>query len=66
MPLAIVLIGIVLLFVLIAQFKLNAFIAFIIVSLFVGVAEGMEILTVVDSIRLFVAKRDQIPLSYGQ
>ncbi len=51
MPLLIVIFGIVLLFLLIARLKLNAFIAFIIVSLLVGVAEGMEFLKVVDSIR---------------
>ncbi len=39
------------LFLLIARFKLNAFIAFIIVSLLVGVAEGMDFLKVVDSIQ---------------
>ncbi|WP_291966523.1 gluconate:H+ symporter [Maribacter sp.] len=51
MPLLIVIIGILLLFVLIAKFKLNAFITFIIVSLFVGIAEGMEPISVVDSIQ---------------
>lgn len=51
MPLVIVIAGIVLLFLLIARFKLNAFIAFIIVSLLVGVAEGMDFLKVVDSIQ---------------
>lgn len=51
MPLLIVIFGIVLLFLLIARLKLNAFIAFIIVSLLVGVAEGMDFLKVVDSIR---------------
>lgn len=51
MPLAIVIGGICLLFLLIARFKLNAFISFIIVSLLVGVAEGMEVLEVVDSIQ---------------
>ncbi|MGB5665794.1 MAG: gluconate:H+ symporter [Maribacter sp.] len=51
MPLVIVISGIVLLFLLIARFKLNAFIAFIIVSLLVGVAEGMDFLKVVDSIQ---------------
>jgi len=51
MPLIIVIIGILLLFVLIAKFKLNAFITFIIVSLFVGIAEGMEPISVVDSIQ---------------
>ncbi len=56
MPLAIVIIGIILLFILIAQFKLNAFIAFIIVSLFVGVAEGMDVLNVVESIQTGLGK----------
>ncbi len=51
MPLFIVIAGILLLFLLIARFKLNAFIAFIIVSLLVGVAEGMDLLKVVDSIQ---------------
>lgn len=51
MPLVIVILGILLLFILIAKFKLNAFITFIIVSLFVGIAEGMEPLSVVDSIQ---------------
>ncbi len=51
MPLLIVIFGIVLLFLLIAKFKLNAFISFIIVSLVVGVAEGMEFLKVLDSIQ---------------
>ncbi|WP_339836691.1 gluconate:H+ symporter [uncultured Maribacter sp.] len=51
MPLFIVIIGILLLFILIAKFKLNAFITFIIVSLFVGIAEGMDPISVVDSIQ---------------
>lgn len=51
MPLFIVILGILLLFILIARFKLNPFITFIIVSLFVGIAEGMEPLSVVDSIQ---------------
>ncbi len=51
MPLAIVIAGIILLFILIARFKLNAFIAFIIVSLLVGVAEGMDFLTAIKSIQ---------------
>lgn len=51
MPLIIVIVGILLLFVLIARFKLNAFIAFTIVSLGVGIAEGMALLDVVDSIQ---------------
>ncbi|WP_027076965.1 gluconate:H+ symporter [Maribacter antarcticus] len=51
MPLLIVISGILLLFILIAKFKLNPFITFIIVSLFVGIAEGMEPVAVVDSIQ---------------
>ncbi|MUH34984.1 gluconate transporter [Zobellia amurskyensis] len=51
MPLAIVIAGIFILFILIARFKLNAFIAFIIVSLLVGVAEGMDFETVTKSIQ---------------
>ena len=50
MPLFIVILGILLLFVLIARFKLNAFIAFTLVSLLVGIAEGMPLLEVVDAI----------------
>ncbi len=56
MPLLIVIFGIVLLFLLIAKFKLNAFIAFIIVSLVVGVAEGMEFLKVLASIETGIGK----------
>lgn len=51
MPLLIVILGILLLFVLIAKFKLNPFITFIIVSLFVGIAEGMDPVAVVASIQ---------------
>ena len=51
MPLLIVLVGILLLFLLIVRFKLNAFITFIIVSLFVGIAEGMMLEDVVNSIQ---------------
>ena len=51
MPLFIVILGILLLFVLIARFKLNAFIAFTLVSLLVGIAEGMPLLEVVDAIQ---------------
>jgi len=56
MPLLIVIFGIVLLFLLIAKFKLNAFISFIIVSLVVGVAEGMEFLKVLVSIEAGIGK----------
>ena len=51
MPLAIVIAGILLLFLLIARFKLNAFIAFVIVSLLVGLAEGMNLEDVVNAIQ---------------
>lgn len=51
MPLLIVIIGIFILFLLIAKLKLNPFITFIIVSLFVGIAQGMEPVSVVDSIQ---------------
>ena len=51
MPLFIVILGILLLFVLIARFKLNAFIAFTLVSLLVGIAEGMPLLDVVGAIQ---------------
>ena len=56
MPVLIVIFGIVLLFLLIAKFKLNAFISFIIVSLVVGVAEGMEFLKVLGSIEEGIGK----------
>jgi len=51
MPLLIVIIGILILFLLIAKWKLNPFITFILVSLFVGIAEGMDLETVVNSIQ---------------
>ncbi|MCX2718186.1 gluconate:H+ symporter [Lentiprolixibacter aurantiacus] len=51
MPLFIVILGILLLFVLIARYKLNAFIAFTLVSLLVGIAEGMPLLEVVGAIQ---------------
>ncbi len=51
MPLIIVVFGILLLFLLIAGLKLNAFLAFVIVSLFVGVAEGMNFIAVTQSIQ---------------
>jgi len=56
MPLLIVIFGIVLLFLLIAKFKLNAFISFVIVSLVVGVAEGMNFLNVLDAIQEGIGK----------
>jgi Gnt-I system high-affinity gluconate transporter len=51
MPLFIVILGILMLFLLIARWKLNPFITFILVSLFVGIAEGMDLETVVNSIQ---------------
>ena len=52
MPLLIVILGILLLFVLIAKFKLNAFISFIIVCVFVGVFQGMELDRIVKAIQI--------------
>lgn len=51
MPLVVVILGITLLFFLIVKLKLNAFIAFILVSLMVGIAEGMALSEVVGSIQ---------------
>lgn len=51
MPLFIVICGIALLFLLVVRFKLNAFLAFIIVALAVGLAEGMPLETLVSSIQ---------------
>lgn len=51
MSIALVILGILLLLLLIIVFKYNAFIAFIIVSIFVGIAEGMPAGKVVSSIQ---------------
>ena len=51
MPLTIVILGIVLLFFLIAVSKLNAFISFIIVCLFVGILQGMELEQITQSVQ---------------
>ena len=51
MPLLIVISGIILLFILIARFKLNAFISFVSVCIFVGLFQGMELLKIVESIQ---------------
>jgi Gnt-I system high-affinity gluconate transporter len=51
MPLFIVICGIVLLFLLIAVFKLNAFISFIIACLVVGIFQGMELESIIQSIQ---------------
>jgi len=56
MPIAIVIAGILILFLLIARFKLNAFIAFILVSLFVGIGNQMEVLQVVKSVETGLGK----------
>ena len=51
MPIIIAVLGILLLFVLIARVKLNAFLAFIIVCLFVGIFQGMHLPDIVKSIQ---------------
>ena len=51
MPLLIVVSGILLLFILIAVFKLNAFISFVIVCLLVGILQGMGLESVIQSIQ---------------
>lgn len=51
MPLLIVILGILLLLVLIAKVKLNAFISFIIVCIFVGAFQGMELNKIIHSIQ---------------
>ncbi len=51
MPLLIVIVGIIILFLLIAVLKLNAFISFIIVCLLVGILQGMELQSIVRSIQ---------------
>jgi len=52
MPLLFVALGIILLLVLIVVFKVNAFIAFIIVSISVGIVEGMPLDKVVASVQI--------------
>lgn len=56
MPLLIVFSGIVLLFLLIAVCKLNSFIAFIIVCLFVGILGGMQLDAVIHSVETGIGK----------
>lgn len=51
MPLLIVLFGILILFLLIAVFKLNAFISFVIVCLLVGTLQGMDLEAAITSIQ---------------
>ena len=50
MPLAIVFIGILFLFLLITLFKFNGFISFILVAIGIGIAQGMQLNDIVDSI----------------
>ncbi|MGE5810722.1 MAG: gluconate transporter, partial [Ignavibacteria bacterium] len=50
MLLTIAVIGLVLLFLLILAVRINAFIAFIIVSIFIGIASGMELDKIVSSV----------------
>ena len=50
MPLVIVSIGILLLFLLIVLFRLNAFVAFIIVTIGIGFCQGMPLDTLISSI----------------
>ena len=50
MPLVIVFIGILFLFLLITLFKFNGFISFILVAIGIGIAQGMQLNDVVDSI----------------
>ena len=51
MPIIILLAGILLLILLIARFQLNAFLAFILVSLLIGIANGMDISQTVSAIQ---------------
>ena len=50
MPLAIVFFGILFLFLLITLFKFNGFISFILVAIGIGIAQGMQLNDIVDSI----------------
>ncbi len=50
MPLVVITLGILLLFLLILVVRLNAFIAFILVGLSIGIGQGMELNTIVESI----------------
>jgi len=50
MPLVVVSFGILLLFLLIVYFRLNAFIAFIIVTIGIGIGQGMPLDSIVKSI----------------
>ena len=50
MPLVVITLGILLLFLLILVVRLNAFIAFILVGLAIGIGQGMELNAIVESI----------------
>ena len=50
MPLVVITLGILLLFLLILVVRLNAFIAFILVGLAIGMGQGMELNAIVESI----------------
>ncbi|MGE5798686.1 MAG: gluconate transporter, partial [Ignavibacteria bacterium] len=50
MLVTIAVIGLVILFLLILAVRINAFIAFIIVSIFIGIASGMELDKIVSSV----------------
>ena len=50
MPLAIVFVGILFLFLLITLFKFNGFISFILIAIGIGIAQGMQLNDIVDSI----------------
>jgi len=51
MPILLVALGIIILLLLIIVFKINAFISFIIVALFLGIAEGMPLAKVISSVQ---------------
>ncbi len=52
MPLIVITLGILLLFFLILVIRLNAFIAFILVGLAIGIGQGMELNSIVESIQI--------------
>jgi len=52
MPLVLVIVGVLLLLLLIIIFKLHAFLAFILVALFLGVSQGLSVVATIDSIQL--------------
>ena len=52
MPLIVISLGIVLLFFLIVYFRLNAFIAFVLVTIGIGIGQGMPLQTIIKSIEI--------------